>query len=87
MRRMSLRAAMAAQAGRDWADREADALIGVPTGAWRSTSRDALPLVDSDPLLAEVAHVAAVARWTEIVAASEAEVASRPLSERAGWPR
>lgn len=54
-------------AGAEWAEREANALEGAPAGAWRGTPNDALPLVDGDNDLAEIANKVAERRWSELV--------------------
>jgi hypothetical protein len=68
----------AREAGIAWADREAAALEGPPTGAWLSGALDARPLVADlgsfeEADLAEVCNAAAARRWADLVAGAEAE--------------
>lgn len=79
-------------AGRTWAEREADALVGPPGDQWRSTWHDALPLVEGsyDPEtedrmdVAQAINDVAAAHWRKVVEAYRAERA-RKDSVRLRW--
>lgn len=71
-------ASVARRAGIDWADREAEALDGPPTGPWLPITLDACPLVEhlgtfEEGDLAQVCNGAASVRWADLVGMAEAE--------------
>jgi hypothetical protein len=62
----------AERAGRDWADREIEALPGEPDGPWIGSYVEALPLVEHEEederrYLADVCNDAASVRWDAAV--------------------
>jgi hypothetical protein len=66
----------AEHAGRIWAEREAGAIGGAPSGAWHPTWHDALPLVDEEAegeraRLAEICNDAAKRCWDHLVRCAE----------------